>query len=156
MKRRQTQEPRPEADQTVRLPIDTKSGTSSIRISFTDQRLTAHGGLAVWSHFLHQKGVRRELRELLPHEPSSPNAYEPSDIALGYMGGILCGADKLSRVAWLQSDAAVAQVTGIEAVASQSTGDEWSVAGLEPVPQPSIVIGMPSSASRLPSSSAVR
>jgi len=28
--------------------------------------------------------------------------------------------DKLSRVAWLQSDAAVAEVLGIEAVASQS------------------------------------
>jgi len=121
MKRKQTQEPRREADQTVRLQIDTKSGTPSIRISFTDQRLTAHGGLAVWSHFLQQKDVRRQLRELLPHDPSSPNAYDPTDIALGYMGGILCGADKLSRVAWLQSDAAVAEVTGIEAVASQST-----------------------------------
>ena len=105
----------------MRLQIDTKTGSPSIRISFTDQRLTAHGRLAVWSHFLHQKGVRQHLREALPHAPSSPNAYDPTDIALGYMGGILCGADKLSRVAWLQSDAAVAEVTGIEAVASQST-----------------------------------
>lgn len=39
----------------------------------------------------------------------------------GYLGGILAGADKLSRVAWLQSDPAVAQVLGIEAVPSQST-----------------------------------
>ena len=37
------------------------------------------------------------------------------------MGGILCGADKLSRVAWLQSDPALADVLGIEAVASQPT-----------------------------------
>ena len=36
-------------------------------------------------------------------------------------GGILCGADKLSRVAWLQSDSAVAEVLGVEAIASQST-----------------------------------
>jgi hypothetical protein len=105
----------------VRLHIDTKDTTSSIRISFTDQRLTAHGGMIMWSHFLHQKSFRRELREVLPHCPTSPNAYDPSDVALGYMGGILCGADKLSRVAWLQSDPAISQVLGIEAVASQST-----------------------------------
>lgn len=105
----------------VRLNIDTKEGSSSIRISFTDQRLTAHGGMIVWSHFLHQKRFRQQLREVLPHEPSSPNAYDPSDVALGYIGGILCGADKLSRVAWLQSDPAIARVLGIEAVASQST-----------------------------------
>ena len=113
--------PQPEAHQTVRLNIDNKDRTSSIRISFTDQRLTAHGGMIVWSHFLHQKRFREQLRQALPHAPTSPNAYDPTDVALGYVGGILCGADKLSRVAWLQNDPAVAQVLGIEAVASQST-----------------------------------
>ena len=121
MNQTQAYEPRPEADQTVRLPIDTKDQTSSIRISFTDQRLTAHGGMVVWSHFLHQKRFRRQLREVLPHCPTSPNAYDPTDVALGYVGGILCGADKLSRVAWLQSDPALSQVLGVEAIASQST-----------------------------------
>ena len=121
MKPNQVTEPRGEADQTVRLPIDTKDATSSIRISFTDQRLTAHGGMIVWSHFLHQKHFRRQLREVLPHCPTSPNAYDPTDVALGYVGGILCGADKLSRVAWLQSDPALSQVLGVEAIASQST-----------------------------------
>ena len=105
----------------MRLQIDTKAAAPSIRIGFTDQRLTAHGGLIVWSHFLRQKRFRQQLRELLPHDPTSPNAYDPTDVALGYVGGILCGADKLSRVAWLQSDPAVAQVLGVEAVASQST-----------------------------------
>jgi hypothetical protein len=105
----------------VRLNIDTDSGTSSIRIGFTDQRLTAHGGMAVWSHFLHQQQFRRQLDAALPHAPTSPNAFDPADIALGYLGGILAGADKLSRVAWLQSDPAVAEVLGIEAVPSQST-----------------------------------
>ena len=105
----------------VRLQIDSKEGSPSIRISFTDQRLTAHGGMIVWSHFLQQKHFRSEIGERLPHAPTSPNAFVPEDIALGYMGGILCGADKLSRVAWLQSDPALAEVLGIEAVASQPT-----------------------------------
>ena len=77
--------------------------------------------MIVWSHFLQQKQFRQQLREVLPHDPTSPNAYDPTDVALGYVGGILCGADKLSRVAWLQSDPAVAEVLGVEAIASQST-----------------------------------
>ncbi len=121
MQIKESLKPRQEANQTVRLEIDTKKGVQSMRISFSDQRLTAHGGMAVWSHFLHRRGFRKSLAEQLPHEPSSPNAYDPADIALGFMGGILTGADMLSRVAWLQSDAAVAEVLGIEAVPSQST-----------------------------------
>jgi len=105
----------------VRLEIDTAEGSPSIRIGFTDQRLSAHGGLIVGSHFLHQKRFRHELAQVLPHDPTSPNAYVPTDIALGFVGGVLCGADKLSRVAWLQGDPAVAEVLGIEAGPSQST-----------------------------------
>lgn len=43
------------------------------------------------------------------------------DTALGFIGGILCGADKLARVAHLAHDPAGARVLGIEAVPSQST-----------------------------------
>jgi Transposase DDE domain group 1 len=121
MQKTPARSPQSEAHQTVRLNLDTKDATTSIRISFTDQRLTAHGGMIVWSHFLQQKRFRHQLRQVLPHAPTSPNAYDPTDVALGYVGGILCGADKLSRVAWLQSDPAVAEVLGVEAVASQST-----------------------------------
>lgn len=113
--------PQQETNQTVRLSIDTKDRSSSIRISFTDQRLTAHGGMVIWSHHLQQRAVREQLRKLLPHAPISNNAYDPTDVALGYLGGVVCGADKLSRIAWLQSDPALAEVLGIEAVASQST-----------------------------------
>ena len=77
--------------------------------------------MILWSHFLHQKKFRHQLAQVLPHAPTSPNAYAPTDLALGYLGGILAGADKLSRVAWLQSDPALAEVLGIEAIASQST-----------------------------------
>lgn len=105
----------------MRLEIDATDGPSSIRIGFTDQRLSAHGGVAVWTHFLHQKDFRSVLAKALPHRPTSPNAYDPADIALGFLGGILCGADKLSRVAWLRSDPAFSQVLGIEAVPSESS-----------------------------------
>jgi len=109
------------ANQTVRLDLGTKDGMKSIRIGFTDQRLTAHGGLAIWTRFITERGLRAQLRTVLPHVPTSPNAYDPCDTALGFLGGILCGADKLARVAHLAHDPAVAEVLGIEAVPSQST-----------------------------------
>ena len=73
-----------------------------------------------WS-VVHHHGFREVLSDLLPHSPSSPNSFTPSDTALGLLGGIINGADKLSRVAWLASDPAVAEVLGIEAIPSQST-----------------------------------
>ena len=82
----------------MRLNLDTKDATSSIRISFTDQRLTAHGGLIVWSHFLHQKRFRHQLRQVLPHAPTSPNAYDPTAVALGYVGSFSAG--RTSSRAW--------------------------------------------------------
>jgi DNA-directed RNA polymerase subunit N (RpoN/RPB10) len=106
--------------QTV-IEINTGNSAQSIRIGFTDQRLTAYGGMAFWSAFLHKRKVREQLRAFLPQTPTSPYAYDPTDVALGLMGGILCGADKLSRVAYLRDDPAIAAVLGIEAVASQST-----------------------------------
>jgi hypothetical protein len=109
------------ANQTVRLDLGTKDGVKSMRIGFTDQRLTAHGGLAVWTRFITERGLREQLRSVLPHAPTSPNAYDPTDTALGFIGGVLCGADKLARVAHLAHDPAVAEVLGIEAVPSQST-----------------------------------
>lgn len=120
MKNHQTKHPIG-AHQTVSVNITTATGTQSLRIGFTDQRLTAYGGLAVWSGFLHQKRFRQQLQQALPHAPTSPNAYAPTDTALSLIGGILCGADKLSRAAHLASDAAVAQVLGVEAIPSQST-----------------------------------
>ena len=40
------------AHQMVSVDISTAKGNEAIRIGFTDQRLTAYGGLDVWSQFL--------------------------------------------------------------------------------------------------------
>jgi hypothetical protein len=107
--------------QLVTVNISTRKGNETLRLGFTDQRVTAYGGLAVLSQFLHKTGFRERLAEALPQKPTSPNAYDPTDLGLGFIGGILCGADKLSRVGWLAQDVAVAEVLGIEAIPSQST-----------------------------------
>ena len=75
----------------------------------------------MWTRFITERGLREQLRAVLPHTPTGPNAYDPCDTAPGFIGGILCGADKLARVAHLAHDPVVAEVLGIEAVPSQST-----------------------------------
>jgi hypothetical protein len=77
MKPKQAQAPRREADQTVRLPIDTKDHTSSIRIGFTDQRSTAHGGIeqrpqAGGKSLLEVPGYR--FQALVTHLPANVDA----------------------------------------------------------------------------------
>jgi hypothetical protein len=53
------------------------------------------------------------MEERLLHQSTSP-------IALGFLGGVLCGTQPRFRVAWMACDPAVAEVLGIEAVPSQS------------------------------------
>ena len=98
MQHKATEAPQRGDNQTVRLEVET-----------------------AWSAYVAEIGLREQLRAVLPHAPSSPNACDPTDTALGFIGGILCGADKLARIAHLAHDPALAQVLGIEAVPSQST-----------------------------------
>src|SRR5829696_3583684 len=107
--------------QTVPLKVETAHGPKSIQMEFSEQRLTPHGGMALMSSFLAKLGWRKELARALPHQPTSPNAYAPVDVALGFMGGVFAGADKLSRVGQLCGDPALPQILGIEALPSQPT-----------------------------------
>ena len=107
--------------QTVPLKVETAQGPKSIQMAFTEQRLSAHGGLALMSSFLQKLRWRQALAEALPHRPTSPNAFAPVDIALGFLGGVLAGADKFSRVGQLCGDPALPEILGIEAIPSQPT-----------------------------------
>jgi hypothetical protein len=90
-------------------------------VGFTGQRLTAYGGTILWSGFLRKVGFRDLLQKLLPEQGRAHNTLSPRDIALGFMAGILLGADKLTRISWLSKDEALHEVLGIKRMASQST-----------------------------------
>ena len=78
--------------------MSTATGTQSIQIGFTEPRISAYAGLDLMSDFLHRIGWRKELAAALPHARRSPHAFAPVDVALGFMAGVWCGADKFSRV----------------------------------------------------------
>lgn len=104
MKKRQQQSHTASTHQTVTEVIKLKTGKKTITIGTTEQKLSAQAGQATFWGFLHLRKFRQALAETLPHRRTSPNALDPTGIALGFIAGILAGADKLTRIAHLRGD----------------------------------------------------
>jgi hypothetical protein len=114
-----TQHPDASGPQTVTSFIKTHNGRETIRIGFTQQRISPHAGLSAFGSFLHWHRFGELLRRWLPQR-SSPNATPMEDLALGFTIGILAGAKKLTQVAHLRGDPLVPQLLGIRGIGSQS------------------------------------
>jgi hypothetical protein len=107
--------------QTVAARIQFQSANKSIQIEFTDQKLSPHAGTATFWSFLHGSGWIGLLKQCLPHPlPKSNNHLQPLCKALGFVQGLLCGAKKLTQVAYLRRDPMVPEMVGIKRVPSQS------------------------------------
>lgn len=120
----QENQPRTHTDsthQTVTQNIKLHLGKKSIQIGFTDQRISPLAGMLSWAGYVFQKKVPQLLRRMLPHQPTSPNALPPVEIALGFLAGVVAGADKLTRVAHLRADPLLPEVLQVRRIASQST-----------------------------------
>jgi hypothetical protein len=109
------------AHQTVTEAIKLKTGKKTITIGTTEQKLSAHAGQTTFWGFLHLKKFRAALGAALPHVRTSPNALPATEIALGFIAGILAGADKLTRIAHLRGDPLLPEVLEIKRLPSQST-----------------------------------
>jgi hypothetical protein len=107
--------------QKVTEVIKVKTGQKTIAIRTSDQKLSAHAGQVTFWGFLHLRGFRRVLEAVMPYRPTSPNATRPVEIALSFIGGILAGADKLTRIAHLRGDPILAEIMEIKRLPSQST-----------------------------------
>ena len=107
--------------QTVASKIQFQSGNKSIQIEFTDQKLSPYAGMAAFWSFLRGSGWIGLLESCLPHAlPKSNNCLQPLCKALGFIQGLLCGAKKLTHVAYLRRDPMVPEMVGIKRVPSQS------------------------------------
>lgn len=121
MKENATKSHRARTHQTVTEAIKLKVGSKTIQITTTEQQLSSHAGQATFWAFLQLRKVREVIAKALPHRPTSPNASRPVEIALGMIAGILAGADRLARIAWLRADPLLPEVMGLEALPSQPT-----------------------------------
>ena len=101
--------------------IKLNTGTKTIAIRASQQRLSAHAGQTTFWGFLRLKNFRAQLAAALPHRLTSPNALPAVETALGFVAGILAGADKLARVAHLRGDPVLPEVMEIKRLPSQPT-----------------------------------
>ena len=113
------------AHQTVIGAFELRTGEKAIRITTTNQRLSAHAGQTTFWGFLALGKVRALLAGALPHRPTSPNARPPVETALGFIAGIVAGADKLARIAHLRGDPVLPEVLEVKRLPSQSRLSRW-------------------------------
>ncbi len=121
MKQTQPQSHSASTHQTVTGAIKLKTGKKTITISTTEQKLSAQAGQTTFWGFLHLRKFRAALSGALPHVRTSPNALDPTGIALGFIAGIVAGADKLTRIAHLRGDPLLPEILEIKRLPSQST-----------------------------------
>jgi hypothetical protein len=118
-----------EAHQTVTEEfIEVESGPESIRIGFTDQKVSGRAGLSTFAAFLHWHRFGALLAKVLPAREAPKRAGtggrppQPAhEVALGFVMGILSGAQRLTHIAWLRSDPMLAKLLAVGKMASQST-----------------------------------
>lgn len=96
------------------------NGREAIEIGFTNQRISPRAGLWPWADFLHGRGFRQVLEQVLPRR-SSPNQIACADLALGYLAGIFSGGTKLAHCAQLRIDPLLPEMLGVKRLGSQSS-----------------------------------
>ena len=108
--------------------VEVDHGEESIRIGFTDQKISGRAGLSTFTAFLNWHRFGELLGKLLPvrgvatrRGPGGRPPQPAHEIALGFLVGILSGAQRLSQIAWLRADPMLAKLLAVGQIASQST-----------------------------------
>lgn len=109
------------AHQTVTDFIKLQTPEQSIQIGFTEQKVSGRAGLLTFAGFLHWHRLGELLARVLPHQRKSKKAIPVADLALGFLSGILAGAQKLAQVAHRRRDVMLPVLLAIERIGSQST-----------------------------------
>ena len=108
--------------------IELGTGCESIRIGFTEQKISGRAGISTFCGFLGWHRFGELLAKLLPPREAKAAggrggrpAQPAHEIALGFIAGILSGAQRLTHVGWLRADPMLRRLLGVEQIASQST-----------------------------------
>ncbi|MCP5527095.1 MAG: transposase [Verrucomicrobiales bacterium] len=101
--------------------IKLQTPEKTIQIGFTDQKVSGRAGLLTFAGFLHWHRFGALLALVLPHRRTSKQAIPVADLALGFLAGILAGAQKLAHLAHLRNDVMLPALLAIQRIGSQST-----------------------------------
>jgi len=107
--------------------IEVDTGQESIRIGISDQKISGRAGLTTFCAFLGWHRFGDLLARVLPKAKPSGKGVggRPSqpacEIAMGFIAGILSGAQRLAHVGFLRSDPMLPRLLAVGKIASQST-----------------------------------
>jgi hypothetical protein len=92
-----------------------------IKVEFTDQKVTAWGGMKLMKDMLDNIGIKEFMSDLDLPEKGSNRGYEPIQIIECFWTSIWIGAGRFSHSAYLRYDKVLQEIFGWEQAPSQST-----------------------------------
>jgi hypothetical protein len=96
----------------------------SFKLGSTEEKITAHAGLAVFGEFVHATGVLKEVDKALK-VPGSGAGYMPSRYVEPLMLMVQGGGRTLEDVRVIRNDAALCELMGMEEIPSADAVGDW-------------------------------
>lgn len=94
------------------------------KLEITDEKLTAHAGLAVLGEFVHATAILREVDKMLKG-PGSAAGYKPSQYVEPLMLMLQGGGRSLEDLRVIRNDAALCELMGIGEIPSSDAVGDW-------------------------------
>src|SRR5215469_18119071 len=89
-------------------------GGGKIKLCDTLRAVTPFGGLSVLIEFFGRIGLVEQLQSREFYQPESPNHYQPGQILVGFMLGVIAGARRFAHLNQLRADRALQAMLGLK------------------------------------------
>ena len=96
-------------------------GSGKVKICDTLRAVTPFGGLSVFIEFLGRVGLVEQLANQAPYQPKSGNHYDPGQILVGFILGVIAGAQRFAHTNQLRADRALHALLGMKRFPSDDT-----------------------------------
>lgn len=94
------------------------------KLGITEEKLTAHAGLAVFGEFVHATGILTEVNRALKG-PGSAAGYTPSQYVEPLMLMLQGGGRALEDLRVIRNDAALCELMGLKEIPSSDAVGDW-------------------------------
>jgi len=94
------------------------------KLGITDEKITAHAGLAIFGEFVHATGILNEVDKTLKG-PGSGAGYKPSRYVEPIMLMLHGGGRTLEDLRVIRNDVALCELLGIDEIPSSDAAGDW-------------------------------
>ena len=94
------------------------------KLEITEEKITAHAGLAVFGEFVHATGILREVDNVLK-SPGSGAGYKPSRYVEPIMLMLQGGGRTLEDLRVIRNDVALCELLGMKEIPSSDATGDW-------------------------------